>query len=137
MTQWITRLAESWNYTPRADRAPGVASEHQTVFRLRPMTGPERAAAHDDVTRTVLQGDGSTAVVSRERQVARQICINHIEAITNPPAGAPATWPDDRAARERYLDGFDDELIREIGDEVFTRSAIGVAEKKSSPPEST
>lgn len=135
MAKRIKRLTESWLYIPRADR--DLAPELQSAFRLRPMAQAERTVARDDVARTVIQEDGSQMIVGRERQVAVSICVNHIVDAQNFPAGAPDPWPVERSARLAYLESMDDELVREIGNEVFTRSTIGEPEKNSSPPEPT
>ena len=135
MKQRIQRLAESWRYIPLSDR--DLAVEEQTTFRLRPMSQAERVTAFDDASRTVVQTDGSQAIIGRERQVALRLCLNHIESIENFPAGAAERWPDGREARERYLEQLDDEIVREVGNEIFARSTAGVAEKNSSPPEPT
>lgn len=131
----ITRSAESWRYIPAADRA--LPPEQQTVFRLRPMTASERANAYDELTRTVIDPDGSTTIVRRMRQVALVLCLNHIEAVENFPAGAGVPWPDTREARLTYLDGFDDVLVEEIGNEIYDHSATGAPEKNSLPPAPT
>jgi hypothetical protein len=133
----VKRLAGSWTFILARDRAEGVKPEDQTVFRLRPMTGPERDVVKDDVSRTVLQEDGLSAVVTREQQVARRICLEHIESVQNFPAGAAEPWPDDREARAHYLEMLDDAAVFEIGEEIFTKSTIGEPEKNSSGPEPT
>jgi hypothetical protein len=131
----IERLAESWTYIVVTDRA--LPPEDQTVFRLRPMSQAERLAAFDDASRTVVQLDGTQAVIGRERQVAHRICLTHIEEIRNFPASAAMPWPTNREARERYLELLDDDVIREVGNEIYDRSTAGVAEKNSSAPEPT
>lgn len=135
MANRIRRLAESWLYVPVQDQA--LPPEQQSTFRLRPMAQAERVAARDDVARTLIQEDGTQLVVGRERQVALSICLHHIVGATNYPADAPEPWPEDRSAQRRYLEEMDDELVRELGNEVFTRSTIGEPEKNFSPPEPT
>lgn len=101
------------------------------------MAQTERVVARDDVARTVILEDGSQMVVGRERQVAIAICLHHIVEVQNFPAGVAEPWPESRAARVAYLETMDDELVRELGNEVFTRSTIGEPEKNSLPPEPT
>lgn len=129
------RLAESWSYVLLRDLALPI--EQQSVFRLLPLTQAERLAAFDDSSRTVIDRDGSQVIQGRSRQVALSLCLSHIGDVQNFPAGAPESWPADREARARYLEGLDDGAVNELGEEIYTRSSIGVLEKNFSPPERT
>lgn len=129
MAKRAKRLVESWAYVPRAERA--LPAEEQTLFRLRPMTQSERLTANDDLVLTTNAPDGSQIIASRARIVARRLCLQHIESVENFPAGDAVPWPTERTEREKYLETMDDELVHEVGNEVFTRSGIGELEKNS------
>lgn len=135
MARATPRLAESWSYVLRDDRA--LDPSEQSVFRLNPMTQADRLVVLDDAARRVELPDGSTVVKTRQRQVSLEICLSQIAAIDNFPAGAPKPWPADEIAQRQYLEQLDDEYIKELGEEIFTRSSIGVLEKNSWPPEPT
>lgn len=118
------RPAESWTYVLEADRALDAAQ--QSRFVLSPMTYAERAAIRDDL----LRGEGNVSKVFRN---AGTIAIEHLVSIENFPAGEPQPWPADRAARERYLELLDDDDVLEIGNEIWTRSALGYRDKDTEP----
>jgi hypothetical protein len=130
--QKIVRSAESWRYIPLADRP--LPPEQQTVFRLSPMTQAERVSTHDEIVRTVIEPDGTQTVIRRMRQVTRALCLEHIEAVENFPVGQPQAWPANHTDRVAYLEQLPDEVIEEIGNEIYDRSSVGAPEKNSSPP---
>lgn len=134
MAQRASRPAESFTYIPIADRALPV--EQQSRFTLRPMTLTERAAARDNMSRTQVR-DGERTIASRSRQLAVELTLNHLLAAENFPAGEPKPWPADAplADRQAYLELLGDDLVNEIGNEVYIRSTLagaGGAEIKNS-----
>jgi hypothetical protein len=129
MAKAFQQVAEGWRFVPVADQA--LDSEDRTTFRLRPLSQAERLRATDDLSRTVIEPDGTQVITTRQRQVARALCLSHIDDVENFPAGAPKPWPMDRAERMAYLEQLDDELVKEIGNEIYNRSAIGAPEKNS------
>ena len=129
MAKKKSRPAESWTYLLVSDRELPI--EEQSRFTLSPLTQAERAAIQDDLARTHVATDGSKSVVARTRRQGLSIALDHIVAIENFPAGAPQPWPKDREGRETYLEMLDDDFVQEIGNEVFERSSVGVAEKNS------
>jgi hypothetical protein len=129
--QPVRRSAEAWTYTPIADRDDAIPVEQRTVFRLRPLAQAERVAALDEVARTVITNDGTTTIQKRERQVSYGLCLTHIEAVEHFPPDAPKPWPDTEKERKEFLNTIDDDVVHEVGNEIFDRSSIGVAEKNS------
>lgn len=125
--QRIKRTAESWSYVPRTDRE--LPAEQQTRFTLKPLTLTERAALKDALTRTLVQVDGSIAVLSRNRQEGLGVVLTHVLAVENYPPGAPQPWPAGQEERLVYLEQFNDDDVREIGDEIFAHSNLGEPEK--------
>lgn len=127
MAKLIKRMVESWTYVPIADRA--LEAGEQTAFRLSPLSQAELFAVTDDLQRTIIEPDGTQVITSRERQTALRLCLSHIASVENFPVGAPQPWPEEREKRRVFLEQFDHELVRELGDEIYGKSRIGVAEK--------
>lgn len=125
MATRVHRPAESFAYVLKADRALPI--EQQSRFVCRPMTQAERQALRDDVNRRVECPDGSRMVVSRTRQVAREVVLEHVVAIENFPAGEPLDWPVGKSREERakYLEMLDDDAVFELGNHIFERSDVG------------
>jgi hypothetical protein len=114
--------------------------DQQTRFILRPLSQAEQVAAEDEVYYLAFDGTGTKSHVSREKRVARQLALSHIEAIENFPVGAPKPWPSDPEKRDEYLEQLRSEDVLEVGNEIFTRSKLGAeaeALKNSSPPAPT
>lgn len=129
------RPAEAWTYILKSDRA--LPQEEQSRFTLRPMTYVERAALLDDLQRTDIERDGRVIETMRVHRNAWALALAHIVAVENFPAGEPQPWPEDRAAREHYMDQIDNDDVLEIGNEIWTRSGLGIEApeiKNSSPP---
>jgi hypothetical protein len=118
-----TRPPMSWRYVPLRDR--GLPAEEQTAFILRPMTLPERAAAHDELARVQVAPDGTRTVQARTRQVAARLAREHVTAIENFPGGAPQPWPTTDDDRQKYLELLDDDVVLELGNEIYERSRFG------------
>lgn len=136
MARTVKRPTTSWEYVLKADRT--LPEEEQTRFTLRPMAYLERAAVLDDFQPsdpTIGGQDGGTSRIWRN---AWKIALNHIVAVENFPVGAPQPWPESRGAKMAYLDLLDNDDILEIGNEVWSRSGLGIdgeTIKNSSPPE--
>lgn len=138
MAKATKRPAEAWVYLLKDDLT--LPPEQQSRFTLRPMTYVERAAVHDDFLRVETLPDGTRVDVSRVYRNAWEVLIEHLVSIENFPAGEPQPWPTDRAARERYLEMLDDEMVLELGNEIWAKSTIGLdggVIKNSLPPEPT
>lgn len=118
-----TRPPMSWRFIPLRDRR--LPSEEQSVFTLRPMSLGERASTRDELARVQVTPDGTRTVQSRTSQVSARIARDHIVSIENFPAGAPQEWPSTVEAREKFLDQLDDDVVLEIGNEVYERSRFG------------
>lgn len=132
------RPAEAWVYVLRTDRA--LPLEQQSRFTLRPMTYAERAGVLDDFLRTETAADGAKIETSRVYRNAWELALEHIVSVENFPVGAADPWPQGREARVQYLDLLDNDDLLEIGNEVWTRSGLGIdgdAIKNSSAPELT
>lgn len=128
MAKAAKRLPGSWRYVLEEDRA--LPLDEQSVFICRPLTGAERERVADEVTQYEMLPDGSRRAISRMRQVARQLCLTHIESIERFPSDAPAGWPKDRADRETYLEKLSDDQVFELGNQIYERSALGPEEAK-------
>lgn len=115
--------AEAFRYTPIADRE--LALEQQSHFTLRPLTLNERAAARDNMTRVQVR-DGERLIVQRSRQLAVDLTLAHLVSAENFPAGDPKPWPADGSLTERraYLELLGDDLVNELGNEVYDRSTL-------------
>lgn len=135
MSEAKKRVAGSWTYVPLADRA--LPPEKQTVFTLSPLDGAERERAADESIQRVLDRDGNIRVVSRMRSVAREIVLTHVTSIERFPASAPKAWPADMEARKKYLEDMDDDLVFEVGNHIWERSALGPEEAKQVGESST
>jgi hypothetical protein len=113
------RAAESWQYVLKSDE--GLPTEEQSRFTLRPLTLNEHAAYFDAIA-----GDDGSAKVWNSTVA---LCLTHITAIENFPAGEPREWPSDRKARLDYLEDLGLDACFEIGNEVYRRSKVEQAAK--------
>lgn len=129
MAKAAKRPAEAWTYVLKADRA--LEPSQRSVFTLAPMTYAQRAVINDSMVLSALDD-------SRVYRTAGEMVLSHIASIENFPAGEPQPWPADRASRERYLEMLEDGAVLELGNEIWSRSALGKDEeplKNSSAPE--
>jgi hypothetical protein len=130
MAQRVAVPAERWTYVLKSDRE--LPAEQQSRFTLRPLSMAERAAARDNLAR-VHVANGERIITHRDRSLAVELSLSHIEAIENFPAGDPKPWPADQplSARLSYLELLGDEAVREIGNEIFDQSVAPAAAKNS------
>lgn len=133
------RLVGAWTYVLLSDRT--LPAEKISRFTLRPLSSGERDFYRDHMSRTVKAPNGTEEKINNTAQMARALCLTHIESVENFPAGSPRRWPPDPDAREEYLDRLEDGHVIELGVEIFTRSFLGVEERQqlgeSSPPMDT
>ena len=122
------RAAECWRYVLLRDRK--LPPEEQTTWILRPLTQLERAEARDNMARVQTIPGGGTATITRTHRLSLDLAVSNIHSVENFPAGAPEPWPEDREARLAYLDALDDDDVKELGNEIWVRSAIGGETKK-------
>jgi hypothetical protein len=131
--------AGSWTYTLKRDE--GATLDERSEFVLRQLNGAERAAVMDNLSRRRTLPDRSVETAQRTRQEARAMCLSHIEAVKNFPAGDPKPWPDSIEDRETYLELLDDDDVYELGNEIYAHSVMdgerGKAVGESSPPAPT
>lgn len=132
MAKAVKRPAESWTFILPSDK--DLPPAEQSRFVLRPMTVSERAAAQDDLVRTMFGPNGERFVLRRTHQQAYELALSHIVSVENFPADAPKQWPDARDEQRKYLEMLDDRDLLEIGNEVWRKSAVGGEEKNSSSP---
>jgi hypothetical protein len=128
MAKAIKRVAGSWRYVLLEDRA--LPTEQQSVFVLNPLTGAERERVADEVSQRVPQSDGTVRVISRMRQLARELCLTHIVTAERFPSDAPEAWPEKMDARASYLERLSDDQVFEIGNQIYERSTLGPEEAK-------
>ena len=121
----ILRPTGTQKYIPFSDRT--LPPEEQTVIYYKPLTAGERAAAFDNLSVSELQESGKLLQRSQAWQVHRELCLTQIERVENFPAGAPQPWPTDAAARETYLEQFDDFVVNEIGAAIRDGSTMPAA----------
>lgn len=126
------RVAGSWTYVPEADRS--LPPEQQTVFTLSPLTGAERERVVDELNQRAIMPDGSIRIISRTRSIARDLVLSHCDRIERFPSDAPKGWPKEPDARQAYLEAMDDDLVFEVGNEVYNRSALGPETVRSGEP---
>lgn len=131
MAKPFKRRAESWVYILEGDRA--LSADQQTRFILRPLTQAEQMAIEDEVYYLSFDADGRKSHVTREKRVARQLALSHIESIENFPPGNPKPWPADPEARDRYLAELQADDVHEVGNEIFKRSKLGYAAPDEAP----
>jgi hypothetical protein len=134
------RLTGAWKYVLISDRS--VPADQQSTFTLLPLTAGERDFYRDHYNSHVASGNGGgPEQVNNVSQTARSICLTHIEAVDNFPAGKPRAWPAGKDERAEFLDRLHDAHVVELGVEVFTRSFLGTEEKQQlgevSPPTPT
>lgn len=128
MAKAVKRPAESWFYVLRRDRE--LDEREQSKFLLAPMTFAQRAAFQDDAIRRP----------DRIYQSAGDLVLSHVVSIDNFPAGEPQPWPKKPEERQRYIELFDDDLVLELGNEIFAQSSprfSGAVIKNSFTPEDT
>jgi len=131
MAKKASRTVEQFDYTPKADR--DLAAPEQSRFRFRPLTQAERLNALDTSEKIVVDGGGERSVQPRGFAQARELVLLTLVSAENFPAGEPLPYPADKGVKEKseYLEMIDDFLIFELGNYVFSRSALGETEKNS------
>ena len=130
MAKKAQRAVEEFAYTPKADLA---LSDEQSRFRFRPLTQSERLNALDTSEKIVVDGGGERSVQPRGFAQARELVLLTLVSTDNFPAGEPVDYPamKSHAEKSNYLEMVDDILLFELGNYVFSRSALGEPEKNS------
>jgi hypothetical protein len=126
--QAVKRATETFRYVPKGDRSK--PPEEQTTITLRPMTLVEEAA-YTDAQEAHLINPTTNERYARRRDftAAIEVCLAHIEAVENFPAGANGSarpWPKDGslADKREYLNEFDVIMCWEIAQEVAARTVL-------------
>jgi hypothetical protein len=119
------RSAETWRHVLTRDL--GLPPEEQTTFVLRPLTQVERAEARDNLARIHALPDGATATVTRTHRLSLDLVLSNTVAVENfrNDKGVVLPWPEERDARLVYLDGLEDEDVKEVGNEIWVHSTLG------------
>ena len=135
MARQIKRSPESFTYVLQADRE--LSADQQTRFTLKPLTTAERHSLFERNTERIQQANGDVRLVAHTISLAREVCLEHIEAIDRFPVDRPEPWPAKSKERQAYLEQFADTDLAEIYGVLFERSWLGDDVKNSSSPEPT
>lgn len=127
------RVTGGWTYIPESDRA--LPPNEQTVFHCKPLTSGERERLADESIQRVIEG-GSIRVVSRMRSLAREIFLTNVTAIDRFPSDAPKAWPEKPDQRADYIEDMEDDLVFEVGNQIYDRSSFGPEITKPDDPPS-